>query len=165
MVSLCYLFSNEIKNMPAMVMFFFEDDLLAAEQRARQHSLGLFSSATGLRRIVDMTLSHNKERAKNVLTILKLHGRMEGVVECVISGSRFRVHLLKDDWIISFFLSAINCPRVERRKTSNVDTAHNQMEAGEPFGIEALNFSREHYLQRYMTRLCIYTYICINELK
>jgi len=73
---------------------------------------------------------------------------MEGVVEFVASGSRFRVHLLKDNWIISFLLSSINCPRVERRIHINSNPQKQKIEPGEPFGIEALNFSKEHFLQR-----------------
>ena len=62
-----------------------------------------------------MTGDTNKERAKGLLSVLQRNGRMEGMVEFVASGSRFRVHLLKDNWIISFLLSSINCPRAERR--------------------------------------------------
>jgi staphylococcal nuclease domain-containing protein 1 len=95
-----------------------------------------------------MTGDNNKERAKGLLNVLKRNGRMEGIVEFVASGSRFRVHLLKDNWIISLFLSSINCPRVERRIHVNSNSQKQKIEPGEPFGTEALNFSKEHFLQR-----------------
>lgn len=124
------------------------DDLLTAEQQAEKRGAGLFSTDNGLRRIVDMTGDTNKERAKGLLSVLQRNGRMEGVVEFVASGSRFRVHLLKDNWIISFLLSSINCPRVERRVPAPGNPQQTKIEPGEPFGPEALAFSKEHFLQR-----------------
>ncbi|CAF1242094.1 unnamed protein product [Rotaria sordida] len=125
------------------------DDLLIAEQQAEKRSVGLFSNSSGLYRIVDMIGDTNKERAKGLLNILQRNSRMDGVVEFVTSGSRFRIHLLKDNWIISFLLSAINCPRVERRiPVSSNSQQQQKIESGEPFGIEALSFSKEHFLQR-----------------
>ncbi|CAF3045934.1 unnamed protein product [Rotaria sp. Silwood2] len=124
------------------------DDLLTAEQQAEKRGVGLFSSGSGLYRIVDMTGDTNKERAKGLLSVLQRNGRMEGVVEFVASGSRFRVHLLKDNWIISFLLSSINCPRAERRVPVSGNPQQQKVEPGEPFGAEALTFSKEHFLQR-----------------
>lgn len=96
-----------------------------------------------------MTGDSNKERAKGLLSVLQRNGRMEGVVEFVASGSRFRVHLLKDNWIVSFLLSSINCPRAERRVPVGGNSQQTKVEAAEPFGTEALSFSKEHFLQRY----------------
>jgi staphylococcal nuclease domain-containing protein 1 len=95
-----------------------------------------------------MTGDTNKERAKGLLSVLQRNGRMEGVVEFVSSGSRFRIHLLKDNWIVSFLLSSINCPRGERRIPVAGNPQQSKVEPGEPFGAEALNFSKEHFLQR-----------------
>ncbi|CAF1408479.1 unnamed protein product [Rotaria magnacalcarata] len=124
------------------------DDLLTAEQQAEKRGVGIFSNGGGLQRIVDMTGESNKERAKGLLSVLQRNGRMEGVVEFVASGSRFRVHLLKDNWIISFLLSSINCPRAERRVPVAGNPQQTKVEAGEPFGAEALTYSKEHFLQR-----------------
>ncbi|CAF1282947.1 unnamed protein product [Adineta steineri] len=124
------------------------DDLLTAEQQAEKRAVGLFSNGTGLSRTVDMTGDTNKERAKGSLSVLQRNGRMEGVVEFVASGSRFRVHLLKDNWVISFLLSSINCPRAERRVPVAGNPQQSKVEPGEPFGAEALTFSKEHFLQR-----------------
>jgi staphylococcal nuclease domain-containing protein 1 len=110
--------------------------------------VGLFSNGTGLQRIVDMTGYDNKERAKGLLTALQRNGPMEGVVEFVASGSRFRIHLLKDNWIVSFLLSSINCPRAERRVPAGGNSQQQKVEPGEPYGAEALTFSKEHFLQR-----------------
>ncbi|CAF1574259.1 unnamed protein product [Rotaria magnacalcarata] len=124
------------------------DDLLTAEQQAEKRGVGIFSNGGGLQRIVDMTGESNKERAKGLLSVLQRNGRMEGVVEFVASGSRFRVHLLKDNWIISFLLSSINCPRAERRVPVAGNPQQTKVEAGDPFGAEALTYSKEHFLQR-----------------
>lgn len=124
------------------------DDLLTAEQQAEKRGVGLFSNGSGLQRIVDMTGDANKERLKGLLSVLQRNGRMEGVVEFVGSGSRFRVHLLKDNWIISFILSSINCPRAERRVPAGGNSQQQKVEPAEPFGTEALTFSKEHFLQR-----------------
>ena len=126
----------------------FVDDLLTAEQQAEKKAVGLFSNGTGIQRIVDMTGDSNKERAKGLLSVLQRNGRMEAVVEFVSSGSRFRVQLMKDNWIISFLLSSINCPRGERRIPAPGNPQQQKVEPAEPFGPEALTFSKEHFLQR-----------------
>jgi staphylococcal nuclease domain-containing protein 1 len=95
-----------------------------------------------------MTGETNKERAKGSLSVLQRNGRMEGMVEYVGSGSRFRVHLFKDNWVISFLLSSINCPRPERRIPVGGNSQQQKTEPGEPFGAEALEFARENLLQR-----------------
>lgn len=125
------------------------DDLLTAEQQAEKRAVGIFGSPdSGLHRIVDMTGDANKERAKGILSVLQRNGRMEGVVEFVSSGSRFRVHLSKDNWIISFILSSINCPRAERRVPAGGSSQQQKIEPAEPYGTEALTFSKENFLQR-----------------
>lgn len=122
--------------------------MLTAEQQAEKRAVGLFSTDSGLPRVVDMTGESNKERAKGLLSALQRNDRMEGVVEFVASGSRFRVHLLRDNWIISFLLSSINCPRPERRVPVGGNSQQQKIEPGEPFGAEALTFAKEHLLQR-----------------
>ncbi|UJR21995.1 hypothetical protein I4U23_025063 [Adineta vaga] len=121
------------------------DALLIAEHRAEQKALGLFSSGSSLRSVIDLVGDENKSRAKSLLNNLQRNNWMEGVVEFIVSGSRFRIHLLKNDFVISLLLSSINCPRFER--CSTVD--HNsQKKDNEPFGAEALAFSEENFLQR-----------------
>lgn len=90
-----------------------------------------------------MTGESNKERAKGSLNAFKRNYRMDGIVEFVSSGSRFRIYLLRENCIISFLLSSIQCPRPERRAPGA-----EKVEAAEPFGTEALNFAKEHFLQR-----------------
>lgn len=86
---------------------------------------------------------------KSLLNGLQQNGRMEGVVEFVSSASRFRIYLLNNNWIVSFLLSSINCPRVERRISVNSNSQEKRkIEPGEPFSTEALAFSKEHFLQR-----------------
>ena len=105
--------------------------------------LGLFSSETGLRQTIDLTDENNREESKSLFKVFKRNGRMNGIVNFVVSGSRFRIHLLQENYIISLFLSSVQCPRPERRVVG-AET----VEPAEPFGTEALNFSKEHFLQR-----------------
>ncbi len=128
--------------------FITSDDLLAAEQQAKTRAVGLFSTDRGLHRVVDMTGENNIERAKVLLPILQRNGCMEGVIEFVASGSRFRIHLLKDHWIISFVLASINCPRAEQRIPLRNNSQEQKIIPGEPLGDEALAFSKEHFLRR-----------------
>ncbi|CAF1092925.1 unnamed protein product [Adineta ricciae] len=121
------------------------DELLIAEHRAERNTLGLFSSYTGLHPVTNFIGDANNSGARSLLSTLQRSNWMEGIVEYVVSGSRFRIHLLKSDWIISFLLSSINCPRFERHSSPN--NASPKQES-EPFGAEALAFSEEHFLQR-----------------
>ncbi|CAF1326718.1 unnamed protein product, partial [Didymodactylos carnosus] len=126
------------------------DDLITAEQQAEKKQVGLFSqnsASSGGIRIIDLTGETNKERAKQSLSVFQRTGRMEGIVEFIASGSRFRIHLIKDNRIISFLLSSISCPKAERRIPPTANQPQ-RIEQAEPYGQEALAFSREHFLQR-----------------
>ena len=127
---------------------FLLDSLLSAEQQAMKRSLGLFSTESGVHRVIDMTGESNKERAKGLLNVFQRNGRMEGVVEFVSSGSRFRIYLLRDKYIISFLLSSVQCPRPERRVPATGNSSTEKIEQSEPFGPEALSFAKENFLQR-----------------
>lgn len=111
--------------------------MITAERQAEKNAFGLFSNGDGLPHTIDMTGDNsNRQPTKGLLTLpqrkgllntLKQNGRMEGIVEFITYGSRFRVHILNNNWIISFVLSSIDCPRDN---------------------IETINFSKEHFLQR-----------------
>ena len=64
------------------------------------------------------------------------------MVEFVASGSRLRLYIPRETCIITFLLAGITCPRGGRP-----DPKGGVIE-GEPFGEEALLFTKEHCLQR-----------------
>lgn len=74
---------------------------------------------------------------------------MKAIVEYVVSGSRFRVHLLKPDWVISLLLSAIDCPHGKRQLVSTDIPRTEEEDRHELMAAEALAFSNENFLQRY----------------
>lgn len=69
--------------------------------------------------------------------------RSEGIVEFVASGSRLRVYISKDSCLITFLLGGISCPRSGRPAVNGAPA-----QDGEPFGDEALHFTRDRILQR-----------------
>lgn len=69
--------------------------------------------------------------------------RTEGIVEFVASGSRFRMYIPKDSCIVTFLLGGISCPRSSRPALGGAPA-----QEGEPFGDEALAFSKDRILHR-----------------
>ncbi|XP_071476921.1 staphylococcal nuclease domain-containing protein 1-like [Diadema antillarum] len=116
------------------------DELLAAESRAQKNVKGLHSrKEQPLHRVAE--LSGDSAKAKQFLPFLQRAGRTEAVVEFVASGSRLRLFLPKDTCLITFLLAGISCPRMAR-------TGPGGPTQGEPFGDEALQYTKETCLQR-----------------
>ncbi|XP_030843744.1 staphylococcal nuclease domain-containing protein 1 isoform X1 [Strongylocentrotus purpuratus] len=116
------------------------DELLAAETRAIKNVKGLHSKKEQpLHRVAD--LSGDSAKAKQFLPFLQRAGRTEAVVEFVASGSRLRLFLPKDTCLITFLLAGISCPRMAR-------TGPGGPTQGEPYGDEALQYTKEMCLQR-----------------
>jgi staphylococcal nuclease domain-containing protein 1 len=65
------------------------------------------------------------------------------VVEFVASGSRLRLYVAKETCLVTFLLAGINCPRGSRPGVGGTGTID-----GEPFGEEALQFTKDRCLQR-----------------
>ena len=82
-------------------------------------------------------------KAKQFLPFLQRAGRMEAVVEFVASGSRVRLYIPRETCLITFLLSGISCPRGARPLPNNGGEI-----PGDPFGKEALVFTKELTLQR-----------------
>jgi len=118
------------------------DDLLAAESKAEKKGLGLHSKkAPSALKVSD--ISGDSTKAKQFLPFLQRAGRLEALVEFVASGSRVRVYIPRETCLITFLLSGISCPRAAR-----VLPPPQEKIAGEPFGDQALLFTKEHILQR-----------------
>lgn len=65
------------------------------------------------------------------------------MVEFVASGSRLRLYIAKETCLVTFLLAGINCPRGSRPGIGGAGLIE-----GEPFGEEALQFTKDRCLQR-----------------
>ena len=83
--------------------------------------------------------SSDLQKSKQFLPFLQRAGRLDGVVEFVSSGSRFRVYIPGETVLITLLLSGISCPRASR-----IDTGS----GGEPFGDEALTYVKDLIMQK-----------------
>ncbi|CAL1537379.1 unnamed protein product [Lymnaea stagnalis] len=117
------------------------DELLAAEARAVKKGAGLHSKKEApIHRVADV--SGDVAKAKQFLPFLQRAGRSEAVVEFIASGSRLRLYLPKETCLITLLISGIECPKGARTLPNN------QSFPAEPFGEEALLFTKEMCLQR-----------------
>ena len=74
--------------------------ILQAEEKAKKTGKGLHDKKnTPTHRVTDMT--GKLEKCKQFLPFLRRAGRMQGLVEYVASGSRFRVYIPRWDWSLS----------------------------------------------------------------
>ncbi|GIY94809.1 staphylococcal nuclease domain-containing protein 1 [Caerostris extrusa] len=116
------------------------DELLSAETKALKSGKGLHSKKEyPTLRIVD--LSGDLKLSKQYFPIIQRGGKMEAVVEFVASGSRLRVFLPRQNYLLTFLLGGISCARAAR-ETPNGSIP------GEPYGDEALAFTKDLCLQR-----------------
>uniref|UniRef100_A0A183SAI0 TNase-like domain-containing protein n=1 Tax=Schistocephalus solidus TaxID=70667 RepID=A0A183SAI0_SCHSO len=76
------------------------------------------------------------------LPSLKRAGMVDAVVEFVSSASRLRLHIPRENCLCTAVASGLICPRSSRRVPNMPE------EAGEPFGDEAYNYTREICMQR-----------------
>ncbi|XP_054275181.1 staphylococcal nuclease domain-containing protein 1-like [Macrosteles quadrilineatus] len=116
------------------------DALLAAEMKAQKSGKGLHAKKdTPSHRINDY--SGDAQKAKQLLPHLRRGNRIESLVEFVASGSRLRLFIPKESCLITFLLAGINCQKAPRQIPGG------KVE-GDPFGEEALAFTKERCLQR-----------------
>lgn len=119
------------------------DDLLSAESAALKAIKGVHAKKdVPAHRINDLTVDHSRIKIQ-YLPSWQRALRTEGIVEFVASGSRFRVFIPKDSCIVTFLLGGISCPR-SSRPASNTAPA----QEAEPYGDEALAFSKERIMHR-----------------
>ncbi|XP_062586352.1 staphylococcal nuclease domain-containing protein 1-like [Saccostrea cucullata] len=117
------------------------DELLAAEARAQKKGVGLHSKKEApIHRVADISGDVNK--CKQFLPFLQRAGKSEAVVEFVASGSRLRLYLPRETCLFTFLISGIECPRGARPLPGG------QMSPSDPYGDEALQFTKEMCLQR-----------------
>jgi len=119
------------------------DELLNAEMKATKTSKGVHDKKEApTHRVAD--LSGDIAKSKQFLPFLQRAGRSEAVVEFVASGSRLRLYIPRETCLVTFLLGGISCPRGTRPNLGG----QAGVQEGEPFGDEALLFTKENCLQR-----------------
>lgn len=119
------------------------DQLFAAENQAIKGQKGMNGKKdTATMRVNDLTVDHSRIKIQ-YLPSWQRALRTEGIVEFVASGSRLRLYIPKDSCLVTFLLAGISCPRSSRPALNGVPA-----QEGEPFGDEALTFTRDRVLQR-----------------
>ncbi|XP_050360776.1 staphylococcal nuclease domain-containing protein 1 [Nymphalis io] len=118
------------------------DKLLEAESKAQKSAVGVHAKKDiPTHRIQDT--SGDSAMSKKFFPFLKRAQKTEAVVEFVASGSRMRAYIPKESVLVTFLLAGINCPRGARPAIGG-----GGMQVAEPFGDEALQFTKEKCLQR-----------------
>jgi len=117
------------------------DELLQAEDKAIKTLKGLHDKKNVPKhKVNDMT--GNLTKCKTFFPSLQRAGRLQGVVEFVASGSRFRVYIPRETCILTFLLGGINCARSTRTMPSG------EVQKGDAFGDECLLHVKEMIMQR-----------------
>lgn len=118
------------------------DKLLEAELKAQKAGIGVHAKKDiPTHRIQDT--SGDSAKAKKFFPFLKRAQKTEATVEFVASGSRMRVYIPKESVLVTFLLAGVNCPRGARPAIGG-----GGMQEAEPYGEEALHFTKEKCLQR-----------------
>jgi len=117
------------------------DDLLQAEDKALKTLKGLHDKKNAPKhKVNDMT--GNLVKCKTFFPSLQRSGKMQGMVEFVASGSRFRVYIPRETCILTFLLGGINCSKSTRTMPSG------EVVKGDSFGDECLLHVKEMVMQR-----------------
>lgn len=115
------------------------DDLLSAETKAIKSQKGIHAKKDiPTQRIFEIDAA----KAKQYFPSFQRAQRVDAIVEFVASGSRMRLFIPKHHCLCTFLLGGITCPRAARPATATAP-----MIESEPFGEEALAFTKEHCLQ------------------
>lgn len=121
------------------------DKLVESELKAAKAAIGVHAKKDIPAHKVP-NISGDVAMAKLSLAGLQRHPRLEAVVEFVASGSRLRLFIPKDSRLLTFLLAGITCPRGARPGING-----GPLQESEPFGEEALTFTKEKVLQREVT--------------
>ncbi|KAL6757416.1 hypothetical protein V8C86DRAFT_2625605 [Haematococcus lacustris] len=136
-------FANVIKHRMDEERSSVYEKLVECEELAKNAKRGVFSTKEpAANRMNDVSAPGNAQKAKQYLSFLQRGGRMQGIVEFVLSGHRLKVTIPKEGVTIVFAPSGIKTP-------SRAQPAQHGKPAvqGEPFADEAVSFTRELALQ------------------
>eukprot|EP00922_Rhytidocystis_sp_ex-Travisia-forbesii_P071159 GHVS01106201.1.p1 GENE.GHVS01106201.1~~GHVS01106201.1.p1 ORF type:complete len:936 (-),score=126.12 GHVS01106201.1:359-3166(-) len=122
------------------------DVLLDVEKATEEKAIGIFGPETKApkHRINELLGPSNAARARTFESQLTRYGRIDGVVEYIFNGGRFKLRIQKENLAISFVIGAIRCPQTARAAAPSGGPSR----PGEPFAVEALQFAREQLMQR-----------------
>lgn len=127
----------------------YEEYLVAEKEATAKRDA--FSAAdgpsSGRARVNDLTGPAGKKRAKEMVDYFQRTGPQRAIIEYVMTGSRFRVMLIKDSALATLALKAVACPPSTRRVYGPGGVLKESV-PGEPLGDEAHAFSRDTFLQR-----------------
>lgn len=126
------------------------EEYLVAEKEATAKRDAISAAdgpSSGRGRVNDLTGPAGKKRAKEMVDYLQRTGPQRAIVEYVMTGSRFRVMLIKDSALATLALKAVACPPSTRRVYGPGGVLKESV-PGEPLGDEAHAFSRDTFLQR-----------------
>ncbi|ODN01371.1 nuclease domain-containing protein 1, partial [Orchesella cincta] len=120
-----------------------DDDQRASDCRGKgsKGSQGFAWKGHSGAHVVD--LSGDAAKSKLFLPYLQRAGKISAVVEYVASGSRLRLYVPRETRLINFSLAGISCPRAGRASGPSGPPVE-----GEPFGKEALLFTKDLCYQR-----------------
>ncbi|EAA11810.3 staphylococcal nuclease domain-containing protein 1 [Anopheles arabiensis] len=119
------------------------DKLRAAQEQAIKGQKGMHAKKqTPSHRINDLTTDHSRIK-HHYLPSWQRALRTEALVEFVASGSRLRLYCPKESCLVTFLLAGISCRRSSRPAIGGAPA-----QEAEPYGDEALQFTREKVLQR-----------------
>lgn len=120
------------------------ETLLELEEKAKQAKRGKHSSKeVSVPRINDVSAPGQGARAKQYLPFLQRGGKLMGLVESVSSGHRLKIHVAKEGVTIAMAPSGVRAPQRPMPAMGGRPAA-----AGEPYGMEAYLWTREHFNQR-----------------
>ncbi|XP_022908359.1 staphylococcal nuclease domain-containing protein 1 [Onthophagus taurus] len=116
------------------------DDLMAAETKANKSQKGIHDKKNvPVHRVIEIDAA----KSKQYLSSFKRQNRIDAIVEFVASGSRLRLYIPKETCLCTFLLGGISCPRGARPAVGGIPAS-----ASEPFGDEALAFTKDRCMQR-----------------
>lgn len=119
------------------------NQLIYAENQAVKGQKGVHGRKDNATlRVNDLTVDHSRIKVQ-YLPSWQRALRTDGIVEFVASGSRLRLYIPKDSCLVTFLLAGISCPRSSRPALNGMPA-----QEGEPYGEEALAFTRDRVLQR-----------------
>ena len=87
------------------------DRLLAADEKAKTAKVGMHCGKEPPKnRINDISNQEGLKRAKDRLSSLERNGKMQGLVEAVMSGHRMKIKIPREGLLIAFALAGIKAP-------------------------------------------------------
>ncbi|KFH42056.1 hypothetical protein ACRE_072360 [Hapsidospora chrysogenum ATCC 11550] len=113
------------------------DDLLAAQEKAKEEKKGMWSGKPQKARQY-LDLSENSQKAKIMLATLQRQKKVPAIVDFCKAGSRFTILIPRENVKLTMVLGGIRAPRAPRADG----------EGGEPFGKEALDLANRRCNQR-----------------